>query len=628
MNLDRRLLHQARRGQLALLLTILFGFAAGVVTVLQARLLSQVVNEVFLFGYGFDAVSSTVFVLAGVILLRAGFVFSGEIASGSIALQVKVALRRQLTQRLFSLGPGYTNNERTGELNSVLLEGVEALDAYYSQYLPQLVLAAIVPLTFLFFIFPLDWISGLVLVLTAPLIPIFMILIGDLAQALTRRQWKMFSRMNAYFLDVLQGLTTLKMFSRSQPQVKVIEQVSERYRRMTMSVLRVTFLSALALEMLATLSTAVVAVEVGLRLLYGQMAFEQAFFVLLLAPEFYLPLRLLGTRFHAGMSGVATGKKIFEILEAPESRGETAHNVQSKAEQDRRSFGNFVSPPPFKQIVFEDVKVSYTEDVPALKGVSLTIQAGQRIAMVGPTGSGKSTVASLLLGFIQPDQGGIWIDGHPLPEIPVSAWRLGLAWVPQKPHLFNDTIAANIRLGLPEAGMDQVEQAARHAYAHEFIMSFPEGYETRIGEAGTRLSAGQAQRLALARAFLKDAPFLILDEATSNLDLHSEYQVQQALQELLVGRTAFVIAHRLSTVMSADLVIVLEQGKVVACGSPAELAGQEGLFQRMLRENQISAGDLPLQQTKDSSLSAPVESDQSPVTDHTSKHQHPILRLL
>ncbi len=189
MNLDRRLLHQARRGQLALLLTILFGFAAGVVTVLQAKLLSQVVNEVFLFGYGFDAVSSTVFVLAGVILLRAGFVFSGEIASGSIALQVKVALRRQLTQRLFSLGPGYTNNERTGELNSVLLEGVEALDAYYSQYLPQLVLAAIVPLTFLFFVFPLDWISGLVLVLTAPFSPIFMILIGDLAQALTRRQW-------------------------------------------------------------------------------------------------------------------------------------------------------------------------------------------------------------------------------------------------------------------------------------------------------------------------------------------------------------------------------------------------------------------------------------------------------
>ena len=248
-------------------------------------------------------------------LTRAALVWGGEVAANRVADRVKHDLRARLVAHLLDLGPAYARGERSGELTNTVVEGIEALDAYFRQYLPQLALAALVPLTVLLFVFPLDWLSGLILLLTAPLIPLFMWLIGNAAEALTRRQWTSLSRMSAHFLDVLQGLTTLKVLGRSREQIQIIAQISDRYRQATMGVLRVTFLSALVLEMVATLSTAVVAVQIGLRLLYGSLLFEEAFFVLLLAPEFYLPLRMLGTRFHAGMAGVAAAQRIFEVLE-------------------------------------------------------------------------------------------------------------------------------------------------------------------------------------------------------------------------------------------------------------------------------------------------------------------------
>jgi ATP-binding cassette, subfamily C, bacterial CydD len=234
-----------------------------------------------------------------------------------VAVRVKNNLRQMLSRRIFELGPAYVQGERSGELSAVVVDGVESLDAYFSQYLPQLVLAAAVPVAILVVVFPLDLLTGIVLLLTAPLIPLFMILIGKAGERLTKRQWVTLSRMSAYFLDTLQGLTTLKLLGRSQARAGEIEQVSERYRAVTIEVLRVTFLSAFALELVATISTAVVAVEIGLRLLAGRIAFEQGFFLLLLAPEFYLPIRLLGQRFHAGMSGVSAAVRIFEVLDAP-----------------------------------------------------------------------------------------------------------------------------------------------------------------------------------------------------------------------------------------------------------------------------------------------------------------------
>lgn len=573
MNLDQRLLRQAQKARLALAVTVGLGFGSGVLTVLQASLLSQVIDRVFLGGRGLADVYNLVAILVGVILLRAGLTWGSEVTANATAVHVKTSLRRLLFQHLLRLGPAYARGEKTGELAITASEGIEALDAYFSQYLPQLVLAALVPLTFLAFVLPLDPLSGLVLLLTAPLIPVFMILIGNLAQALTRRQWQTLSRMSAYFLDVLQGLTALRILGRSRAQVQVIEQVSERFRQVTMGVLRVTFLSALALEMVATLSTAIVAVQIGLRLLYGQLTFAEAFFVLLLAPEFYLPLRMLGTRFHAGMSGAAAARRIFEILETPFSQ---ATSCLPPASADATGPGELPA------IVFEDVHYTYAGDRPALRGVSFEIASGQKIALVGPSGAGKSTLASLLLRFLEPSQGRIRVGGQPLSEISTETWRTRLAWVSQPPYLFHGTIADNIRLARPQASLEEVVQAARQAHAHEFIHELPQRYDTPVGERGARLSGGQAQRIALARAFLKDAPLVILDEATANLDPETESQIAAALQRLLAGRTALIIAHRLSTIYLADQVLVFDQGSLVESGTHSALLQQNGLYSRLV----------------------------------------------
>jgi ATP-binding cassette subfamily C protein CydCD len=393
----------------------------------------------------------------------------------------------------------------------------------------------------------------MILLVTAPLLPLFMVLIGSAAEALTRKQWLGLSRMSAYFLDVLQGLTTLKTLGRSRDQIDVIKKVSEHYRQSTMSVLRVTFLSALALELIATLGTAVVAVEIGIRLLYGKLAFEQAFFILLLAPEFYLPLRLLATRFHAGMAGVEAANHIFEILDLPITAN--AHDADNlERPQTNRN------PPP--SIVFKDVRFAYSDDHPTLDGISFEIPSGKMTALIGESGAGKTTLTRLLLRFLKPQSGEIIVDGKLLSDIPLAHWRENLAWVPQNPYLFNDTITANIKLAKPDADETTIRQAARLAHADEFIIEFPQGYETQIGERGVRLSAGQAQRIALARAFIKDAPLLILDEATSHLDPETDALLQESLESLTRDRTVFVIAHHRTTLAKADQVINLSHGRV------------------------------------------------------------------
>jgi len=577
MNLDRRLLRQALHSRLALLLTIGLGLCGGILAVFQAALLARLIDRVFLGGMSLPEARPLLLTLLGVILGRAGMTWGGELSAHAIARQVKSRLRLALFSHLADLGPAYTTGERTGDLAHTAVESVEALDAFYSQYLPQLVLAALTPLIFLAFVFPLDPVSGLVLLVTAPLIPLFMILIGSQAAALTLRQWGLLHRMSAYFLDVIQGLATLKMLGRSRLQIRTIAQVSDRFRQVTMGVLRVTFLSALALELLSTLSTAVVAVEVGLRLLYGRLAFEQALFVLVLAPEFYLPLRLLGTRFHAGMAGAAAAKRIFEVLETP-----------APAASPEAEF--FLSSAP--EVVFDQMSFSYAgsatrlddEHPPslALDEISFRLPPGETTALIGPSGAGKSSLASLLLRFVEPLSGNIQVNGVALSTLDVDAWRRNVAWLPQHPALFQGTILENIRLARADASLEQVRQAARQAAADDFITAMPEGYDTLVGEAGARLSGGQAQRIALARAFLKDAPLIILDEPTAHLDLQTEAELQRATQKLLAGRTALVIAHRLSTIALARQVLVLQDGRLVQSGSPEDLMGQDGLYRRMI----------------------------------------------
>ncbi len=598
MKLDRRLLRLVVKSRFALFLAVGLGLAGGVLAVIQARLLSRALNGAFLGGLGLEALGPTLGWLLVVILLRAAGIWGLEAAAHQVAARVKESLRSRLFDHLLALGPARLGSlnpageapeagGRTGELANTAVDGIEALDAYYSQYLPQLALAALIPLAYLVLVLPIDLLSAAVLLVTAPLIPVFMILIGQAAEALTGKQWATLSRLSAYFLDVLQGLTSLKILGRSRAQVEVIAAISERYRKTTLGVLRVTFLSALALELVSTLSTAVVAVQIGLRLLYGWVSFEEAFFILVLAPEFYQPLRMLGTRFHAGMAGAAAGKRIFEILETPlphrasapdyekvraQSPSPEAVSTSTRAGAERHS----------PQIMLEKVSFTYPDGREALSEVSLTLPAGKRTALVGPSGAGKSTLAALLLGFLEQRSGEIRVDGCPLEKIPPDEWRELVAWVPQNPYLFHASVAENIRLGRPDASPEEVAAAARLAHAHPFIQALPEGYDTLIGERGARLSGGQAQRLALARAFLKNAPVLILDEATANLDPENEAEVQGAVQALMQGRTVLVIAHRLATVVGADQIYVLSEGKLQQAGDHQTLLAESGLYRGLV----------------------------------------------
>ena len=572
MRLNKRLVAQARRARAALVLTVAQGLLVGIVMVGQAWLLSRVVSQVFLGGQGLEEVAAFLGAFLLLSLVRAALVWGRSLSANAVAARVKLDLRQRVTAHLLALGPAYARGERTGELTNTVVEGIEALDAYFREYLPQVALAALVPLTVLIFVFPLDWLSGLVLLLTAPLIPVFMALIGNRADALTKRQWTSLSRMSAHFLDVLQGLTTLKLFGRSREQVATIARISDQYRQTTMGVLRVAFLSALVLELVATISTAVVAVQIGLRLLYGELSFEAGFFVLLLAPEFYLPLRMLGTRFHAGMEGVAAAQRIFDVLDTPVP---ASHAVSAVAAGP--------AGPGSMTISFSSVDFAYDEGRrPALTGLSFGIEPGETVALVGPSGAGKSTVAFLLLRFLEPDRGLILVDGQPLPEIPLHEWRMQVAWVPQNPYLFYGTVADNIGLGCAEASRDQVVWAARQAHADGFIERLPLGYETPLGERGARLSGGEAQRVALARAFLRDAPLVILDEPTANLDPGVEDLVQESMARLLQGRTALLIAHRLNTVYRADRILVMDKGRLVEQGAHAALLGQQGLYRQLV----------------------------------------------
>ncbi|MWA15887.1 thiol reductant ABC exporter subunit CydD [Streptomyces sp. BA2] len=551
--------------------------ASGLV-VAQAVLLAAVLTDGFA-GRPFQ--SAPLAALAAVMALRALLTWARGVLAQRAAADAKRTLRERITGRLRRTSPLRLTAGRHGETATLLTRGLDALDAYVVGYLPTMTATAVVPLTVVAWLAWTDWTSALIVIVTLPLIPVFGALVGAHTARRTARQWQLLSRLGGHFLDVVAGLPTLRAFGREQHQARVVHEMADAHRRATMRTLRVAFLSSFVLETVATLSVALVAVPVGLRLLDGELDLRTALVVLFLAPEAYLPLRAAGAAFHDSAEGIAVAERVFTILDDDDDDdGDDRDDTDGCGTSAARAASRAPVPDArASHLALEAVTVRYPgRAAPALRDVSLSLRPGEHISLVGPSGAGKSTLLALLLGFTQPASGRVTVGGTDLSDLDADAWRTQVAWVPQRPHLFAATVADNIRLARPDASDAEVRRAAHAAYADHFIEELPQAYDTTLGEHGAGLSAGQRQRIALARAFLKDAPVLLLDEPTAHLDPESEATVTRATVRLMHGKTSIVVAHRTSLLPHADRIITVEAGSLTPAqgAHPAQLALAEG----------------------------------------------------
>ncbi|MBB4775314.1 ATP-binding cassette subfamily C protein CydD [Actinomadura catellatispora] len=521
----------------------------GVLVVVQAELLVRAVA-------GLDA--GPLPWLAGAVAGRAALAWVVTVVAGRAAARVKRGLREGL---LAVPGAGPSGAGSPGGRVTLLTRGLDAVDPFFTGYVPQLLAACVVPVVVLARLVSVDWASAVVVAVTVPLVPVFGALVGMRTAAVTVRQWESLRRLGGHFRDVVAGLSTLRAFGRAEHQSGVVRRLADGHRRASVRALRVAFLSSLVLELVCALSVALVAVPVGLRLLEGRMALSAGLLVLVLTPEVYLPLRALGQRFHASAEGVAAAEEAFAVLDT--SAGSPVVG----------SAGGRVVAGGAPEIVLRDVTVRYPGSrEAALSGVSLRVAAGERVAVAGPSGAGKSTLLLVLAGLVRPESGRVLVDGVDLADLDLEAWRARLGWVPQRPHLFAASVADNIRLGDPGAGDARVVEAARAAGAAEFVAGLPEGYATVLGEGGAGLSAGQRQRVAVARAYLAGGDVMLLDEPTARLDLRSERLLVDAAVRLLEGRTAVLVAHRTALLGVADRVVRLEGGRVAGEVARGEVA--------------------------------------------------------
>jgi len=564
---DPRLLRQAGAARGYLAVTIGLGLAGTGLILLQAGLLSRALADAAR-GTGIEALSGTLILLGVVLAGRAAAAAGGEAAALRAAAAVKSGLRRRLSAHALRLGPAWLGRQKAGEITTLATRGLDGLDDYFARYVPQLVLSVAVPLAVLVRIAFADWISAVIIAVTLPLIPLFAALIGWHTRAQTRRQWRLLALLGGHFLDVVAGLPTLKLFGRARVQEGVIKEVASAHRRATMTTLRVAFLSALSLELIAALATALVAVEIGLRLLAGHVGYQTALLVLLLTPEAYLPLRNAGAQFHASTEGATAAQRAFEILDTP-LPGQAGDPDAGSASVDLSR----------EDITLRTVTLSYPGRArPALDQVSLTIRPGEQIVVTGPSGAGKSSLLSLLLGFAAPTGGTITAGRTDLARIPADHWLSQIAWVPQHPHLFTTTIADNIALGQPGARHQDILTAARLAGADDFIRQLRQGYDTVLAEGARSLSAGQRQKIALARAFLRRAPVLLLDEPTAHLDPVSADRVLAALDDQMADRTVILITHRPPPRAGrAARVLALDHGRLCAVDAPGDAQVQRAL---------------------------------------------------
>lgn len=574
MHTHRRLFALAGGVHGFFLLLSIFSLMISTVVIAQMYLLSIVISEVFL--HAEVSNPRLLYYLVATIFLRSVLIWIRERYAQRCAVRIKSGLRKSLFSHINSLGPAYLRTGKTGEVIATIMEAVEKLDDYFTRYIPSVIHIIILPVTVILFTFSIDWPSGLIMLITAPLILFFMWLIGTYARKLTQEQWGHMSRLSSHLLDVLQGLKTLKIFGMNHREAGHVYKSSNDFRIITMRVLKVAFMSGMVLELAASISIALVAVQVGIRLIEGMMTFQPGLFVLLLAPEFYLPFRSLGLHHHAGMEGSAAAEKIFDITDTSCTKGPAKELHQTRA---AGSEVDLTKQEKGHVIQFKDVFYTYPDAAtPVLRDINCILQPGTLTAVVGSTGSGKSTFARLILGFSHPDSGEILANGISILKMQKELWQKHVAYVPQHPHFFNGTIMDNLLMAKPGASKEEVVHASEISGAHAFITQLPAAYESVVTDNASMLSGGEKQRLALARAFLKDAPLLILDEPTSGLDPVSEQMVSEATISLAQNRTALVIAHRLKTVRNATHILVFHNGTIAETGHHQKLIKKQGIY--------------------------------------------------
>jgi ATP-binding cassette subfamily C protein CydCD len=554
---DRRLVHESSPARVHLALAAAIGVVSAALIVAQAALLASVIYRAAMHHASLAQLEGRLIALAAVLLARALADAAFDLSGRWGAIRIMSELRARLVARLLLSGPERRPaGARTGELASTAVQGVDSLEAYFAGYLPQLVLATVVPLAVIGWVLALDPLTAVILAVTVPLLVLFMVLIGRGAQAQARGRWQALALLSAHFLDVVAGLATLRAYGREQAQERTLAEVGERYRSETMSTLSIAFLSALVLELCAMIGTALVAATIGVQLVQGALGLQAGLTVLLLAPELYGPLRQVGQQFHASADASTASERIFEAIDSPAGI--------------ERSSRSLAPPDPARApIRLHGVSYRYPQRPrPALQDVDLELVPGRITALVGASGAGKSTLARLLMRLADPAHGRITCGGADLRELDLELWRAQIAWVPQSPTLFAATVAENIALYAPRAGRQEIRRAAAAVGAADFIERLPRGLQTRIGQGARQLSAGQSQRIALARAFLADRPLLLLDEPTAYLDEAGVQAAAASLARLAGGRTTLLIAHHPVVIGLAERVHRLSGGRLEAPRAP------------------------------------------------------------
>lgn len=529
---------------------MLFPLIAAVALIFQQKQIAHFVNGIIFLGIPIKNFTNTLIIVFVIILLRMLFTFFGEIISKELALKVKKIIRENLIQQIIQKKISSLNS---GEVVNLLLDKVEVLEDYFSKFIPQVFLSIFIPVSILIFVFPLDLLTAIIFFITAPLIPFFMVLIGKFAEKVTKKQWHSLNKLSIFFLDSIRGIKTIIQFNQRDEHLNRIKQANKDFIDKSMSVLRVTFLSAFVLELISTLSIAVIAVEIGLRLLYFQITFEQAFFILLVAPEFYLPLRNLGLRFHAAINGIEAYREIHQY---------TRFNLPKINQIKKKILNNEID-----EIEFKNVSYKYsTANKQLFDDFSFKFESGKHYCIAGPNGSGKTTFIKLLLNLLEPDNGLITVNGFNLKDLDQIDLYQKIGWLPQNPAIFKGSVFENIKIANSALTVEKANDLLQIVNLGQFVESLPENIHTEIQEFGSTISSGQRQKIGVVRILARDVSLILCDEPTSSLDPESKKSMLELINEIGKGKILITIAHDLQTIKSAEEILFFEPGFPVLSG--------------------------------------------------------------